>query len=74
MKEFEKWFNELDDVQHTRFTKQNRSVAAISWEAALEWIYKEAKKLCKNPDMPVTAFDLIETAFDLIEDELNDQT
>ncbi len=32
----------------------------IGWKAALKWIYAEAKKLEKQPESPMDAFDLIE--------------
>lgn len=41
MTTFEKWFSELDDVQVTRFTKQNKAIAKLAWEAALERLKKQ---------------------------------
>jgi len=55
MKAFKKW---LEENVHSNFTWEEDAEAA--WKAALEWIYKEAKKLQEQPESPIDAFDLIE--------------
>ncbi len=55
MKKFEKW---LKENVHSNWTWEEDAKAA--WRAALEWIYKEARSLEKQPESPIDAFDLIE--------------
>ena len=67
MKEFEKWFSKLDDEQLTRFTKQNRLVAKLSWKAALRWILTNRKLYYDIKDKKVVATDS-----DIIYEELEE--
>jgi hypothetical protein len=60
MKEFEQWVREnwtdLKEINPYPY----RNLLGAGWKAALEWIYREAKKLEAQPESPIDAFDLIE--------------
>jgi len=58
MKEFEKWYNQT--IRPYIHNPKDKDIAKVGWRVALEWIYKEARKLEKQPECPIDAFDLIE--------------
>ncbi len=71
MRAHKKWLNEtLTDERAKKFELETANVSTMdeiilavsetSWRGALEWIYKEARKLEKQPESPIDAFDLIE--------------
>ena len=60
MKAFGKWVEKLFKTEGEEdFSLNTQAKYKKGWKAALEWIYKEAKQLEKQPESPMDAYDLI---------------
>ena len=62
MKEFDKFQEnrELNTIGYITNSYAYEDGEKAGWKAALEWIYKEAKQLEKQPESPINAYNLIE--------------